>query len=996
MFREIHGMSTQQESVRLIRIFVSSPGDVAQERETLDEVIGAINDVQGRQSGVRLEAWKWEDQVVPQIGPPPQTVVDSQLPTYDIYLGIMASRFGTPTEQYGSGTEKEFRDALARWGDKGTPWILFYFHNNPPPPKNSEEALQYSKVWGFREELETKGIVRSYTGVRGEKSGFYEQVSKHLQQLAFQLTAQQPTAQPQQAKSTKPSLPPGYCTWLQKQCADIDLLGLRLKQGQAVRLNHVYVPLTTTYGKGKPIEQESPKEAAWRHEEEPPPLLLELLNEQSLYVSGAPGSGKSTFSRWVSWLACADGMPEQAIEVPEGYREVFPVALQNRLPLWIRLRDFWECLPTTPDAQDLSQAELESVLATWLEKKQPGKLEWPHVQAYLQAGRLLLILDGVDEVPLTQGQEGQVRYPRAMLLSGLAAARPAWLERGNRLLVTSRPYGLNEADIHRLGLTHAPISDLTEPLQSLLVARWFHILADDLASGAVTAAEMRAELDTREELAPLVANPMLLTAICIIYSQGKSLPQDKYELYDRIVDNVMYNRYKEKAGIDLERSRLSVIAHGMHTGDSLGEQRSTPQAEITLAEIDTILKNYQEKSAWTEQGYKGVIETRERLLSRSGLLLPQGQQRAGFYHFTFQDFLAGQWLQDVEGERLLGLFRERAETTEWHNTLSFVFSALLARSTTPDRSIKLLSLLVDAIDETTLGLSLVVADCLNILMGRKYRLAQQVEAKFREICLSAIAREVPVQARCRLGLALGRVGDTRLVNDLRDRSGFVEVPAGDYRIGEERRRFELKKPIGLSRYPVTNAQYALFIEEDGYRNAKWWSETGWQWRGQAGIEEPHYWRHAKWNGANQPVVGVSFWEALAFAAWAGGRLPTEWEWEAAARGPEGFEYPWGNEWEDGICNTIESGLGQTTPVGLFPRSLSPHGLEDMAGNVWEWCLSTYNNPDDISIGGDGARVCRGGSWVSLQYGARASYRDDFPHSRINVLGFRLCCEAPIH
>jgi hypothetical protein len=623
-------------------------------------------------------------------------------------------------------------------------------------------------------------------------------------------------------------------------------------------------------------------------------------------------------------------------------------------------------------------------------------LQWPPVQAHLQEGSLLLILDGVDEVPLTQGQEGQVRYPRAMLLSGLAAARPAWLERGNRLLVTSRPYGLSEADIHRLGLTHAPISDLTEPLQTLLVARWFHILADDLASGAVTTAELRAELDTREELEPLVANPMLLTAICIIYSQGKRLPQDKYELYDRIVDNVLYNRYKDKARIDLERSRLSVIAHGMHTGANLGERRGTPQAEITIAEIDTILKTYQEQSAWTEQGYKCVFDTRERLLSRSGLLLSQGQKRAGFYHFTFQDFLAGQWLQDVEGERLLGLFRERAETTEWHNTLSFVFSALLARSTAPDRSIKLLSQLVETIDETTLGLALVVADCLNILMGRKYRLAQEVETKFREICLSAIAREVPVQPRCRLGLALGRLGDTRLVTDPRDPSGYVEVPAGDYRIGKERRRFELKKPIGLSRYPVTNEQYALFIEEDGYRNAKWWSETSWQWRLQEGIEEPRYWRHAKWNGANQPVVGVSFWEALAFATWAGGRLPTEWEWEASARGPEDFEYPWGNEWEDGICNTRESTLYQTSPVGLFPRSPSPNGLEDMAGNVWEWCLNKYDHPDDIGIGGDEARVCRGGSWYRLQHYARASSRVSLdPVSRLSGLGFRLCCEAPI-
>jgi formylglycine-generating enzyme required for sulfatase activity len=223
------------------------------------------------------------------------------------------------------------------------------------------------------------------------------------------------------------------------------------------------------------------------------------------------------------------------------------------------------------------------------------------------------------------------------------------------------------------------------------------------------------------------------------------------------------------------------------------------------------------------------------------------------------------------------------------------------------------------------------------------------------------------------------------------------MPAGDYLLGEERCPYRLNKPIGLSRYPVTNQQYALFLQEDGYRNAKWWPETGWQWRQQEEIEEPYFWRHAKWNGANQPVVGVSFWEALAFAAWAGARLPTEWEWEAAARGPKGFEYPWGDEWEDGICNTLESGLGRTSPVGLFHRSRSSLGLEDMAGNVWEWCLNKSDEPDDIALDdSDAWRVLRGGSWIDNRDGARADYRFNAPPLyRYDYVGFRVLCASPI-
>ncbi len=998
LFKGIEAMSVQHETIRLIRVFVSSPGDVTQERDVLDEAIGFVNDGIGRQRRIRLETWKWEDKVVPRIGSTPQSVVDDQSPHYDIYLGIMSSRFGTPTDKYGSGTEREFREALERWGEQGEPWILFYFRDNLVLSSDPDDAGEYLKVCRFRKELQSLGIIKGYACVRGEKTSFYDQVLKHLQQLIFQFTEEpQPTSKLfKRTDSTTPSISRSYHHWIQKQCADIDLLGLQLKQGQSVRLNHVYVPLTTTTKEEQAAAPTSRLKQMALELDEKPPLLLDALDKQSLYVSGAPGSGKSTFSRWVAWLTCSGTLPPQGIESPEGYREQYPESFQNRLSLLVRLRDFWMSLPETPGGQDLSQPELEAVLEKWIETKKPGDLQWANVQAHLEIGSLLLVLDGVDEVPLTRGKEDQACYPRAMLLSGLAAARQAWVERGNRLLVTSRPYGLTELGIRTLGLMHAPISDMAESLQWLLVRRWFRILADDIATGTDTAEELLAELNARGKLGPLVANPMLLTAICIIYSQGKRLPQDKYELYDRIVDNVLYNRYRDPALIDLERSRLSVIAYGMHTGVNVGDQRTTPQAEVTDAEIDRILQAYKEQSAWTEQGYKGVVDTREQLLSRSGILLPQGERHAGFYHFTFQDFLAAQWLQDAEGERLLTVFRERAPVDEWHNTLSFVFSALLARSTSPDRSIKLLSQLIEDIDDQSLGLALVVAECLTILMGRKYRLEVKIEARFRDICLDAIEHEVLVRPRCALGLALGRLGDPRIVTDLRDRSGYVEIAAGDYAFGEERQPFRREKPLWLSRYLVTNQQYALFMEEGGYRSRRWWPEVGWEWLQQTEIHEPLYWHHAKWNGANQPVVGVSFWEAMAVAAWAGARVPTERQWEAAARGPNGFEYPWGDEWEDGICNTWESGAGVTSAVGLFPRSRASIGLEDMAGNVWEWCLNKYDNPGDTTDRGDVARVLRGGSWDNGLVDARASYRYGFnPHLRLNRVGFRLCRASPI-
>lgn len=171
------------DTVRLIRIFVSSPGDVAEERAVLDEAIQRINGTQGQTHGVRLELWKWEWQVVPQIGPRPQAVVDAQTQAYDLYLGIMSSRFGTPTDTHGSGTEKEFRDAAKRWGKVGRPWILFYFDDKPTLSSEPADVQQYLQVCTFRKELQKLGIVGAYTGVRGSSIAFFEQVDHHLRLL---------------------------------------------------------------------------------------------------------------------------------------------------------------------------------------------------------------------------------------------------------------------------------------------------------------------------------------------------------------------------------------------------------------------------------------------------------------------------------------------------------------------------------------------------------------------------------------------------------------------------------------------------------------------------------------------------------------------------------------------------------------------------------------------------------------------------------------------
>jgi len=275
--------------------------------------------------------------------------------------------------------------------------------------------------------------------------------------------------------------------------------------------------------------------------------------------------------------------------------------------------------------------------------------------------------------------------------------------------------------------------------------------------------------------------------------------------------------------------------------------------------------------------------------------------------------------------------------------------------------------------------------------------------------MTDVEREPMPEARAAIGRALGRL-------ELDDRKGvglgpdglpdidWVEIPGGEFLYQEGERR--TCAPFRIARYPITHVQFQAFLDaDDGYTDDRWW----------AGFDDPvRQPAEAGWPIANHPRETVSWFEAMAFCTWLGHRLgvaaqdlairlPTEWEWERAARGTDGRLYPWGQDYRRGYANIDETfrdagphDLGQTSPVGIYPQGASPNGVLDLAGNVWEWCLNEWSNPDQISRGGSESRVLRGGSWYNYQVYARAVYRhSNLPSYRYDNFGFRVLCGAPI-
>jgi formylglycine-generating enzyme required for sulfatase activity len=221
----------------------------------------------------------------------------------------------------------------------------------------------------------------------------------------------------------------------------------------------------------------------------------------------------------------------------------------------------------------------------------------------------------------------------------------------------------------------------------------------------------------------------------------------------------------------------------------------------------------------------------------------------------------------------------------------------------------------------------------------------------------------------------------------------------------------------ISKYEITNAQYMAFMDAGGYSNSIYWTTEGWNWRTTCNRTEPTYWSLLFYSGGvvynsgptfpNYPVVGVTWYEAYAFCNWAGGHLPTEAQWEKAARGTDSTNcWPWGRTWNAANCNSYYNAspdtFGWSSPVGYFNLGQSPYGVYDMAGNVrdWvnDWYDSTYydvsptSNPTGPASGG--CRIIRGGGWdcreVKVGYCFRTAYRSPYtPIAVYHDLGFRI-------
>jgi formylglycine-generating enzyme required for sulfatase activity len=730
-------------------------------------------------------------------------------------------------------------------------------------------------------------------------------------------------------------------------------------------------------------------------------LLQTLGSAKRLLVLGEPGSGKTVSLERLAWELCGKD--------------------KVTVPVLVPLRDY-----------------AEKSLAEWVLSflRETGHLQLDDEQvleAFLaqEDCRCIFLFDGLNEVA----------HPyRDRLIEGLRLWMKAHPQ--HPVIVTSRSqdelWRRLRGEVDRAVVVQ-PVGD--EQMEAYLVA---HL--DEQGR------ELCGRLD--ERLREMARTPLILWLVKEAGAAGESLPGNRGELYERFVLRMLRRDTKQRQ-LDAEipdrvkMNSLASLAYHLSLKQRLSCLREEAVAVVAQALGDDQAEQVVmacarhgllagEETVWfaphqTVQEHFAALALREMMEQEQRLGWGERLQRGVRRTLTRKEeglarLAADDWWMEIFVQ-LAGLVdgadwlaREVARTNPWLALWCVEEGHKVAEGTreiVERQSVRLLE--SDDVADRRRAVQALIRLQSDRTVGPLFRAAADDDPEISRQAAQALLQMGDVVKERALALAqqskaaFHRAGLAYMSALL----GFpiVWVEPGPFLMGSDKKRdshaFDSEFPqhevtlpgYWIGRGTVTKAEYWEFIKDGGYQTRAYWSEAGWGWK--ENRMRPEHWDDEWHKDSRYPVVGVSWYEAVAYCRWLGERtgfpvrLPSEAEWEKAARGTDGRIYPWGDEFDQLKCNMVEFGMGTTTPVGIYsPQGDSPYGCADMAGNVWEWCATKwepsyegYRGDDDPE--GSVSRVARGGSVHELEWYLHCAYRSHYnPDNRLRDLGFRIGVGAP--
>lgn len=706
-----------------------------------------------------------------------------------------------------------------------------------------------------------------------------------------------------------------------------------------------------------------------------PLLALEALRARpQMVLLGDPGSGKTTLVNHLAYVLAGGRLGE----LPEWQETLHHAFAQPLLPLRVLLRRWSASLHAHgPQGLELAYSALDAL--------QTG-LSRADLIAVIERGEALVLFDGLDETPIVAagGHEIDRRRHIVEAVSAFCTAHPRC-----PVLVTSRkkPYEQANSPYRIADLTSFVLAPLDDELVARFIERWYDELArrDPLRRDEAMRNRSRllAAVRTNGDLRELAGTPILLTMLARI-NAGQPLPESRAALYHECVEQLLYDWDEIKAE-DIHEALADAGADATAPASTApaptlerllaepGVAKKRPDFERVLWQVtydahkasgrrqadlsaDVLEAKLAHLHADRHKGKEWASRVVEFISLRSGLLVESEPGVFTFPHTSFQEYLTARWL--LEQESCPQDAAELAALDHWREVILLACGYLATKENAFNRVVSIVDELAacDVMEPKNWPRLLVAGQAWKEFDGR----SRQVSARGDELRTRIPAlltrlmqlRDAPAAQRLAAGLLAADVADPP--PDLAGDPVLIPITG----FADKSRRYEFQ----IGQYPVTNAQFRRFVDAGGYDRARpWWTPQALQeieqyWNGWP--TAPRYWDDTRFNHSTQPVVGVSWYEAMAYCAWlteewaAQGRLdgtryavrlPTEAEWIWAAAGAARRTYAWGDEFAAWRANTKESNLNLTTPVHMYPDGTTPASaadqrIWDLCGNVWEWCF----------------------------------------------------------